>query len=165
MTVQPTRLPIGPRDGGGCEVADACQACPLPRCRYDLPGRRVGRVIREQQAAVLVAGGATYPQVATALGVSRRTAYRLTRRALPVQPAPLRGERACPPVLTPRQRAVLARIAEGDTVAQVAGRLGMTGRTVKYHLLEIRARLGAANTIHAAIIAERRGWLTEVAHA
>ena len=33
----------------GCEVAPACLACPLPRCKYDMTGRELRQYFRLQR--------------------------------------------------------------------------------------------------------------------
>ena len=58
--------------------------------------------------------------------------------------------------LTPRQRQVLIRKAEGKTYGQVAYELGVSEQTVKNHLGLIYARLGAEHLIEALRIL---GWL------
>ena len=60
---------------------------------------------------------------------------------------------------TGRQAAILARLAEGLTNKAIAGELGITERTVKYHLAEIYGRLDAANRAEAVARASARGWL------
>ena len=58
--------------------------------------------------------------------------------------------------LTPRQREVIIRKAEGKTYGQVAYELGVTEQTVKNHLGLVYARLGAEHLIEALHIL---GWL------
>jgi DNA-binding CsgD family transcriptional regulator len=58
--------------------------------------------------------------------------------------------------LTPRQREVIIRKAEGKTYGQVAYDLGVTEQTVKNHLGLVYARLGAEHLIEALRIL---GWL------
>ena len=58
--------------------------------------------------------------------------------------------------LTPRQREVLVRKAEGKTYGQVAYELGVSEQTVKNHLGLAYARLGAEHLIEALRIL---GWL------
>ena len=58
--------------------------------------------------------------------------------------------------LTPRQREVIIRKAEGKTYGQVAYELGVTEQTVKNHLGLVYARLGAEHLIEALRIL---GWL------
>ena len=58
--------------------------------------------------------------------------------------------------LTPRQREVIIRKAEGKTYGQVAYELGVTEQTVKNHLRLVYAKLGAEHLIEALRIL---GWL------
>jgi DNA-binding NarL/FixJ family response regulator len=60
---------------------------------------------------------------------------------------------------TGRQAVILARLAEGRTNKAIASELGITERTVKYHLAEIYGRLGAANRAEAVARASMRGWI------
>lgn len=60
---------------------------------------------------------------------------------------------------TGRQAVILVRLAEGRSNKAIASELGITERTVKYHLSEIYGRLGAANRAEAVARASSRGWL------
>lgn len=59
--------------------------------------------------------------------------------------------------LTPREREILALLAEGHQNRAIAERLGIAERTVKFHVGEILARLGAVNRAQAVAIAQARG--------
>ncbi|HEY0381492.1 MAG TPA: response regulator transcription factor [Candidatus Elarobacter sp.] len=59
--------------------------------------------------------------------------------------------------LTGREREILALLAEGLSNRAAAERLGITERTVKFHVAEILARLGASNRAQAVAIAKARG--------
>jgi DNA-binding NarL/FixJ family response regulator len=61
--------------------------------------------------------------------------------------------------LTAREREILALLAEGLSNRAAAERLGIAERTVKFHVAEILARLGAANRAQAVAIAKARGML------
>ncbi len=65
----------------GCEIAPRCLECPLPACRYDLPPKRAGALLRESQLRTLLAQGLTADEAAVVMGVSRRTVFRLKRYA------------------------------------------------------------------------------------
>ena len=65
------------------------------------------------------------------------------------------GEQAEP--LTPRELEVLALISEGLHNSEIAGRLFVTERTVKFHGSSILAKLGADNRTEAVALAARRG--------
>ena len=55
-------------------------------------------------------------------------------------------------LLTPRERQVLACIAEGASRHQVAGRLNLTVNTVRTHLHNIMAKLGVHSTLEAVAL-------------
>ena len=59
--------------------------------------------------------------------------------------------------LTERERETLALLAEGLSNRAIAERLGITERTVKFHVAQILARLGASNRAQAVAIAKARG--------
>jgi DNA-binding NarL/FixJ family response regulator len=59
--------------------------------------------------------------------------------------------------LTAREREILALLAEGLSNRAAGERLGISERTVKFHVGEILARLGAANRAQAVAIAKARG--------
>lgn len=61
--------------------------------------------------------------------------------------------------LTEREREVLGGIAEGLANKQIAQSLGITERTVKYHVTSILNKLGAENRAHAVAVAAQRGLL------
>ncbi|MFF2993159.1 response regulator [Streptomyces sp. NPDC057950] len=59
--------------------------------------------------------------------------------------------------LTPRERDVLARLAHGDSNAEIAAALGMRESTVKAHVSRILGALGAGNRVQAALLARDAG--------
>ena len=65
------------------------------------------------------------------------------------------GEQTEP--LTPRELEVLALISEGLHNSEIADRLFVTERTVKFHVSSILAKLGADNRTEAVALAARRG--------
>lgn len=58
-----------------------------------------------------------------------------------------------------RQLDVLQRLAAGQGNKEIARALGITERTVKYHLAQVYGRLGAGNRAEAVALAGRRGWI------
>jgi two-component system, NarL family, nitrate/nitrite response regulator NarL len=58
-----------------------------------------------------------------------------------------------------RQAVILQRLAAGCGNKEIARELGITERTVKYHLAEVYGRLNAANRAEAVARASARGWL------
>lgn len=61
--------------------------------------------------------------------------------------------------LTPREVEVLAFVAQGFANKDIASRLGTASGTIKMHVQNILAKLGAADRTHAVTIAIRRGIL------
>jgi DNA-binding NarL/FixJ family response regulator len=64
---------------------------------------------------------------------------------------------AAGPTLTPRERAVLEALARGLGNKQIAARLGVSERTVKFHVSSLFAKLGAGNRTEAVTLAARAG--------
>lgn len=63
------------------------------------------------------------------------------------------------PILTEREREILALVADGLTARQMAGRLHLAVGTVKTHLLHLYAKLGVSERAAAVAAAMRRGLL------
>src|SRR4051794_11595069 len=63
------------------------------------------------------------------------------------------------PVLTPRERAVLALAAEGLGTRDIASRLGVASATVKTHLQSVYAKLDVPDRTSAVAAAMRQGLL------
>ncbi|MBX6332366.1 MAG: response regulator transcription factor [Gemmatimonadaceae bacterium] len=64
------------------------------------------------------------------------------------------------PVLTPRERAVLEQLARGLGNKQIAAALGISERTVKFHVSAVFTKLGAANRTEAVLHAAQAGLIT-----
>src|SRR5204862_631285 len=62
--------------------------------------------------------------------------------------------------LTGREQEVLELLTEGLPNKAIAGRLGISDQTVKFHVASISAKLGATNRTEAVRLALRRGLLT-----
>jgi DNA-binding NarL/FixJ family response regulator len=67
--------------------------------------------------------------------------------------------RSSEPGPTERQVVILQRLAAGCGNKEIARELGITERTVKYHLGEVYGRLSAANRAEAVARASARGWI------
>ena len=62
------------------------------------------------------------------------------------------------PELTPRERQVLALVAEGRSNATIAAVLNIAHGTVKLHVRSVLAKLGVEDRAQAALVALRRGF-------
>jgi DNA-binding NarL/FixJ family response regulator len=67
------------------------------------------------------------------------------------------AEHATDEALTPREIDVLRLIADGNANKAIAGRLSLTEETVKGHVKNILAKLGANDRTHAVTIGLKRG--------
>ena len=66
------------------------------------------------------------------------------------------------PRLSPREREVLRLVAAGRSNKEIASDLGVTERTVKFHVTAIFNKLGAENRASAVTIAHQRGLVKPV---
>ena len=66
----------------GCDLFPSCLKCPLPRCRYDEPGRKqMGKELRNKEMLHLhQKEGLKVEKLAQRFGVSKRTVYRIIGR-------------------------------------------------------------------------------------
>lgn len=90
-----------------------------------------------------------------ALDLARRLRRKLHQRQVT---AP-RGSDPDAPALTPKERQVLAFLADGLTNAGIANELGVAPSTVKTHLKNIYAKLGVKRRGHAVARARAAGLL------
>lgn len=68
----------------GCELADSCLNCPLPKCVYDQPGGK-GRWLkrlRDREISRLINEGKSVKELAVMFGVSQRTVQRAIKDSL-----------------------------------------------------------------------------------
>jgi DNA-binding NarL/FixJ family response regulator len=54
---------------------------------------------------------------------------------------------------------ILRRLAEGKVYKQIAGEIGLSTSTVRTHLHNTYAKLGAVDRAQAVLLATQRGWL------
>ncbi|MFD3804540.1 response regulator transcription factor [Streptomyces sp. NPDC058619] len=66
---------------------------------------------------------------------------------------------ADPVPLSPRELSVLARTAEGDSVAEIARSLHLASGTVRNYMAAVTRKTGARNRIDAIRISRRKGWV------
>jgi DNA-binding NarL/FixJ family response regulator len=93
----------------------------------------------------VVFGGGSLLQPLVASTVMRHVA----RREQPAESAAVS--------LTPRERSVLALLARGRSNKEIAASLGVTERTVKFHVSAIFTKLGASNRTEAVTRAVQSG--------
>jgi DNA-binding NarL/FixJ family response regulator len=67
------------------------------------------------------------------------------------------AEHATDDALTPREVGVLRLVAHGNANKEIAAQLSLTEETVKSHVRNIMAKLGAKDRTHAVAIALKRG--------
>jgi DNA-binding NarL/FixJ family response regulator len=108
---------------------------------YVLKGAGQDEIVRAIRA--VAAGEAIFGP-----GVARRVLGRLSKP--PDRPDPC-------PTLTPRERDVLALIADGQPNSTVATRLGLSPKTVSNHVSAVLAKLGVADRAGAAAWAREAG--------
>ena len=61
--------------------------------------------------------------------------------------------------LTPRETEVLRLLSRGQTIEEIAGRLGIAATTVRNHAQRLLPKLGASSRVEAVALAIRRGLL------
>jgi len=61
---------------------------------------------------------------------------------------------------SPREREVLTLAARGLTNKEIAYRLGVSDRTVQFHMNSVFNKTGASSRTEAAMLALQRGWIT-----
>ncbi|MFC7618920.1 helix-turn-helix transcriptional regulator [Microlunatus sp. GCM10028923] len=108
--------------------------------------------------AVLVAVG-DRSRAEQLLASARAVATRLGAAPLLAEIGAATATGAASSVLTPRERQVLALVAEGRSNAQVARELVISTKTASVHVSNILGKLGAASRTEAATIARRGGLL------
>jgi DNA-binding NarL/FixJ family response regulator len=90
-----------------------------------------------------------------ALGELARQALNEARDlAAALEPPP-----AAPHPLSPRELEVLTLVAEGLTNKEIAYRLGLSERTIQFHLNSIFNKTSTSSRTEAAALALKRGWL------
>jgi ATP/maltotriose-dependent transcriptional regulator MalT len=113
---------------------------------------------RQQLKADLTLGAFEIIGEFATLGAARAAHLAADAVILPIQPTPDRGVMA--ERLTAREIEVLGLLVEGLSNKAIAGRLGISDQTVKFHVAAICGKLGAANRTDAVRRALRRGLIS-----
>ncbi len=102
-------------------------------------------------------------EISSVLGVGTQVRARLPLTPSSASERPKRGQtptgtdEALIEALTPRECDVLDGVAAGLTNKQIAARLGISDRTVQFHLGNVLGKLGVASRTEAAVLALQRG--------
>jgi DNA-binding CsgD family transcriptional regulator/tetratricopeptide (TPR) repeat protein len=147
---------------------------PAPGCGYQPAQARLRRAEARLAAGAAHAAGPVEDDLRAALAAAERLraeplsravlalAERAGVRLRPTDPAPAGTAAAGPAAvdpLTPRERSVLALVAEGRTNRQIGQALFISEKTVSVHLSRVMAKLGAGSRTEAVSVAYGRGLL------
>jgi DNA-binding NarL/FixJ family response regulator len=122
---------------------------------YDTDERVFG-AIRAGARGYLLKGAAA-EEIARAIRVIHAGGSHLAPGVATRVMAEVGAPRRSPGALTGREREVLRLIAEGLSNKQISRALGITERTVKFHVTSIFNKLGAENRAQAAALAIQQG--------
>ena len=81
------------------------------------------------------------------------------RRRIPPEVAAALAEHVADDLLSDREVEVLRRVALGTSNKQIAAELSVSEATIKAHMKNVLAKLGANDRTHAVTIASKRGFL------
>ena len=123
---------------------------------YDADERVLGAVRAGARGYVLK--GASVEEIARAIRAVHGGGSYLASPAASAVLGQVRSPRRTT-TLSARERAVLREVAAGRSTKQIARALGITERTVKFHVSSIMNKLGADNRAQAVAEAARRGLL------
>lgn len=118
----------------------------------------VGSGSRRRRARLQLPDGVTVVGEATTLSEGRIAAQSTDAFVLVVPTT--RDEEPLLESLTPREAQVLELVADGLSNKAIAGILGISDETIKFHLGSILGKLGASNRTDAVRIALQHGLVT-----
>jgi DNA-binding NarL/FixJ family response regulator len=124
---------------------------------YDTDERVLGAVRAGARGYLLK--GASADEIARGIRTVHSGGSYLEPRVASKLMAELSSPRRVGAVLTNREREVLRLVAEGLPTKQIARRLSIAERTVKFHVNSIFVKLGADNRAQAVALAAQRGLL------
>jgi signal transduction histidine kinase/DNA-binding CsgD family transcriptional regulator len=131
-------------DGNGFHPPDPLEALSAERKRG----------LAEMVEWTTAVGG--WVEISSVLGVGTQVRAQLPL-TMPEQPEQRRATRGVDELLikplTPRELEVLAGVAAGLTNKQIAAQLGISDRTVQFHLGNVLGKLGVASRTEAAVLA------------
>lgn len=122
---------------------------------YDTDERVLGAVRAGAKGYLLK--GASREQIAQAIHTVHAGGSHLEPRVAAKLMAEIRGPRRAAGQLSERERSVLRLIADGQSNKQIARSLGITERTVKFHVTSLLRKLAAETRAQAVAIAAQRG--------
>ena len=135
--------------GNELEAAASISAFPLVRDRHD-------RWLSAAREALDADTQASLRSEARAFSIDEVVADALREDSVPIRSAPPAPGTAA---LSPREREVLALVAEGKSNRQIAEALYVTEHTAKYHVASLFNKLGASTRAEAVSRAVARGLL------
>jgi two-component system NarL family response regulator len=136
------------------EDHDLFEAVKSGACGYLLKSMDAGQLVEALEQAQEGIPPFSPGLAARLLGEFARLAQPASRERPQPSPAP---SEAAPPVLTERQREVLALVAQGLSYKEAGARLGLSARTIKYHMSEITAALHLEHRAQVLAYAGRMG--------
>jgi DNA-binding CsgD family transcriptional regulator len=136
-------------------------------------GRGLGLTGREREVLALVERGLTNAEIARWMRIARPTVQRLLSNAmarlgaesrahavmLANPDAAGRGRSSAAYAVSHEARALIGRIAAGQTLGEAAHAMHLSRRTADRRLAQARRVLGADRTVVAVVSARRLGWL------
>jgi signal transduction histidine kinase/DNA-binding CsgD family transcriptional regulator len=132
-------------------IADDGEGFCVPECSETAEGG-----LGEMAARAASVGGQLEVSSVPAVGTQVRAALPLAGLGLAARDRAPAGGRLSEP-LTSREREVLSYAARGMTNKQIAAGIGISDRTVQFHLGNVLSKLGAASRTEAAVIALSEG--------
>ena len=151
-------LVVAEGHGLAAPAAAADAGAPAVVCLSEDPGAAARLASSGPPAWALLGAGASGAQLAAAV---RAVHQGLVVLGPPLAPGSFPARQAGEgPRLTPREREVLALLAQGLGNKQIAWELSLSEHTVKYHVSALYAKLGAGNRTEALRLGIERGLLS-----
>ena len=126
---------------------------------YDTEERVLGALRAGARGYLLK--GASGQEIAQAIRTVQAGGSHLAPRVASTVLAQVKGGSRSAPALSPREREVLQLVADGLPTKQIARALGITERTVKFHVASLMRKLDADNRAQMVAVAAQRGLLQD----